>query len=793
MKLVNWLSSAPRVSRGVALGAVVASLSTVSACNSDSNEPGGDPPATSDPVTEVDTTTSGLALHVDPFIGTGEAESPDPVGNGLVGGVFPGATAPFGMVQFSPDTPFPNPPGYFYGDDTITGFSLTHLNGAGCPALRDVPIFPAAARPDFGSQIGEKFSHGDEIAHPGFYEVKLASNVLVDLTATPRTGLARFTFPEGADAHVVLSSGTLTDVLSFSLTGFEAHAVGDDTITGFREGGHFCATDSSYKVYYAAKFDRPFATTGTVDAGVVTEGGRDVSGIRSAIFATFGTSPSRVVHVKVGLSYVSVEHAVANLDAENPGFDVDAIHHQTLAAWNERLGKVQVEGGDDASKKSLYTAIYHALVQPAISSDVDGSYIGFDDQVRVDTEHPRYVNFSGWDVYRSWIHLAAVLAPKETSDLVRSLVGAGQECGALPRWSLVNDDSGMMVGDPSSPAIAGAYAFGARDFDVAAALALMVKNGSDPSAKCNAATARPGLAEYLSLGFVPGVSTDPVVGHVSVTQEYAVADYAVAQMAKVVGDEANRAAFLARSGNWKNVFDLEAAGGPIPQPREAADVDGKPNFNEVGPASGIGFTEGNGAQYTFFVPQDPFGLFTLLGGEAVAIARLDDLFQQLNAGVKRPHFYMGNEPQFATPWLYAFAGAPYKTQAVVRRILREVYHTEPGGLPGNDDLGATSAWQVWAFLGLYPAVPGSGTLVVGSPWFTKTTVTLGSGKTLVINAPGATPDTPYVQSLKVGGADVTRAYVTWDEIKDGQTLDFVLGTTPNTTLGSAPADLPPIE
>ncbi|HEX7664673.1 MAG TPA: glycoside hydrolase family 92 protein, partial [Polyangiaceae bacterium] len=474
------------------------------------------------------------------------------------------------------------------------------------------------------------------------------------------------------------------------------------------------------------------------------------------------------------------------------GWDFDAIHQQTLQAWNDRLGKVQVEGGDDDGRKRLYTGIYHALVQPAVFSDVDGSYVGFDGNVQKDADHAHYANFSGWDVYRSWVHLASVLAPKETSDFVRSLIEAGQQGGALPRWSLANDDSGMMIGDPASPTIAGAYAFGARDFDEKAALALMVKNGTDPSAKCNAAVARPCLSEYLANGFCSGIDqSNTVDGHVSITMEYAVADFAVSELAKATGDTATQATFLTRSGNWKNVFDTSFPGGPLPQPRNA-DVNGQPSFVTTSTSSKVGFTEGNPAQYTFFVPEDPYGLITLLGGDDVTTSRLDDLFQELNAGTDRPHFYMGNEPQFATPWLYAFTGHVEKTQAIVRQILTTVYSTQPGGLPGNDDLGATSAWEIWAMLGLYPAIPGSGTLVVGSPWFDKTTITLGSGGSLVITAANNAVDAPYVQTMSVNGTPTTHAYVTWDELANGGTIDLALGKSPSTTFGVAKEDRPPV-
>ena len=739
----------------------------------------------------VSTAASDLAAFVDPFIGTGDGVSPDPVGNGLTGATYPGAALPFGMVQLSPDTTRNDPPGYHYTDDSITAFSFTHLNGAGCAAFRDLQVMPFASRPELGAPATDGFSHADEKASPGFYEVKLASNILVDLTATARTGLARFTFPESADAYVRLASNNDADVVNVDIDGFEAHVVGNDTITGTRDGARFCAKGSKYRLYYAIQFDRPFDAFGTVTSGVEADGARDVSGINTGAYLRFSTSASRVVQMKVGLSYVSVEHAQANLTAENPAWDFDAVHAAALKEWNQRLGKIRVEGGEDAAKKQLYTALYHSLLQPGIFSDVDGSFIGFDGTVQVDPAHARYANFSGWDVYRSWIQLASVMAPKEASDIVRSLVGAGKECGALPRWAIANDDSGMMIGDPAAPTIANAWAFGARDFDLPGALALALHGANDPTAKCNTSVARPCLADVLALGFCPGLGTT-LEGSVSITQEYAVADYAIAQLAKAAGDETNRAAFVKRAGNWKNVLDMSYPGGPLPQPREKDDVGGKPAFVPTKPEARPGFTEGNPAQYTFFVPHDPYGLITALGGDAATIARLDTLFTELNAGVSRPYFYMGNEPQFSTPWLYAFAGAPGKTQATVRRLLREQFSDQPGGLPGNDDLGATSAWQVWSLIGLYPAITGSGTLVIGTPWFPKTTITLPSGKELVLTTTGGGLDAPYVQSLRIGGQAATRSYVTWDELASGQTLDLELGAAPSPSWGTAQADRPPL-
>jgi predicted alpha-1,2-mannosidase len=775
---MSWLGTS-RSARGALLGVVV----IAAACSSSSIAP------RAAEVVPVSSTASDVAAFVDPFIGTGDAVSPDPVGNGLTGATYPGATLPFGMVQLSPDTTRPDPLGYHYEDSSITAFSFTHLNGAGCPAFRDLQILPFAARPDFEERAELPFSHADEKASPGFYEVKLDSGIVVDLTATQRTGLARFTFPEGADAHVRLASNSLADIATIGFEDFEAHVSAGDIVTGSRRGAHFCATGNHYRLYYAMKFDRPLDGVGAIASGTATDGARDAAGVDSGLYFRFSTGSSRVVQMKVGLSYVSVEHAMANLDAENPGWDFDAVHRAAVDAWNARLGKVRVEGGDDDAKKQLYTALYHALVQPAVFSDVDGSYIGFDGKVKVDSAHMRYANFSGWDVYRSWIQLVAVLAPKEAADLVRSLVGAGNECGALPRWAIANDDSGMMIGDPAVPTIANAWAFGARDFDVKEALRLALKNATDPAAKCNTSVARPCLADYLERGYCPGKGTT-LEGSVSITQEYAVADAAVAALAQAAGDEATRVAFVKRAGNWRNVVDMKHPGAPLASPRQKSDVSGAPSFITTAPNSREGFTEGNAEQYTFFAPHDPRGLITALGGDAATIARLDVLFTELNGGVSRPYFYMGNEPQFSTPWLYSFAGAPDRTAQVVRRILREVYSTKPGGLPGNDDLGATSAWQAWALLGLYPAVPGSGVLAVGTPWFPRTTIALAGG-TLTLVANGGGPDAPYVQSLRVGGQATTRSFVQWDEIAGGQTLEVDLGTAPSPTWGRAPSDRPP--
>ncbi len=756
----------------------------IAGCGSSAPATGHDPPPVS-----TSPGTSGAVRLVDVFIGTDDSDSLNPVPGGKGGSTFPGAALPFGMVQLGPDTPNASPAGYKHSDTSIIAFSLTHLDGAGCPSERDLPIFPLTGKPEATLDRSDSLDHGTEIASPGFYEVTLGSGIRVDLTATQRSGFARFTFPKGSGQYLTLASGTKRDLLE--TRGFEATMTGKRLVTGWHDNGFFCGSNSSYRVYFAARFDRDIADHGTWDLDTLSPGSKHVSAPRGGMYVGFKDPGRRVVQMKIGLSYTSEDAALANLDAESPDWDFDAVHQKAIDAWNGYLGRVQVEGGSADQQKNFYTALYHVLLQPAVASDVDGSAIGFDDQVKK-LSYTRYQNYSGWDIYRSWTQLVSVLAPKEASDMMQSLVDAAGECGALPRWALANDETGVMVGDPSDAILANAYAFGARGFDSKAALAHMLKGATDPADKCNNYPARPALSDYLSLGYCP--ADGKVSGAPSVTLEYAVADAAIAQFAGALGDTQSQQTFLSRGRYWQNVFDPSTSANGFSgyvMPRLRKDENGQPAFQQVDVADDGPFIEGNAAQYTFMVPQDPYGLIQALGGDQKFVARLDALMSKLNAGTKLPNFYMGNEPQFNTPWLYAYAGAAEHMQSVVRRIETQAFRPTPGGLPGNDDLGATSSWLVWAMLGMYPQVPGVGGVVVGSPAFPKATITLESGKQIVITADAAAPDAPYVQSLTIDGKPTTKSWIDWTELSGGATLAFKLGKTPNAAFGSAQGDRPP--
>lgn len=697
------------------------------------------------------------AALVDPLIGTADD------GKGS-----PAAALPFGMMQWGPDTAGAES-GYRYNGDAIGGFSLAHLNGAGCAALEDFPFIPTTlpvdpASPGEPERYRAPFDHADERASPGSYAVKLRSGTTVRLAVTARTGVGELTFAAPRGALVVLA-GKLTRSRSVQVEDGEVRVVGDRGLEGWLISHRFCGQASTYRVHFAAEVDRPFAASGTWRRGDRTPAGAVVA---------FDTARAPVVRIKVALSYVSVAGARANLRAEATTWDVGERARDARAIWNRRLGQIAVEGGTPAERRTFYTALYHSFLHPNVTTDADGAYTGYDGRPHA-SAHPLYGNVSGWDVYRSWVQLAALLAPRETGDVVRSLMVAAAECGGMPRWPLATDETGTMVGDAPALIVAGAHAFGARGFDARAALARLAADASRPEARCNAHLLRKGLADYLERGYCPADAPGGPWGPASTTLEYAVADFAIARLAAELGARDVAAAFTRRSGNWRAVFNPETG---YVQPR-LRDGSWRAPFD---PSDERGFVEGNAAQYTFFVPHDLPGLIGALGGPQRAVERLDRLFEHVNTGAqgaRTPHFWMGNEPQFSTPWIYNFAGAPAKTQAIVRRLLRETFSDRPDGIPGNDDLGATSSWFVWGALGLYPAVPAVGGVTVAAPLFPAASIRLGNGRVVRVEAvPGPRGGGPYVEALIVDGQRRARAWIGADELLRGARVQFVVGPAP---------------
>lgn len=752
---------------------------------------------------EVSDRTRGVGTH---YLAAPAAE-PDPaqyvntlVGTDNDGNTFPGATVPFGMVQLSPDTTRGG--FYHYRDKAIRGFSLTHLSGAGCPAYADLPFMPVtspvkSSPATNADDYAAGFSHRGEEAAPGYYRVALDTGAEVELSATSRTGFAVVNYPAGSEAGLLFNAGGSANGDSDSAV----EIVGDEQVTGQATSGAFCDSKTSYTIYFAARFDRPFRSFGTWAGANIMHGTRAAKGKQAGVFLSFDPSQARTVKIKVGVSFVSRENARLNLAAENKGWDFGAVRRSARDTWNDRLGRISVEGGTRAEREVFYTALYHALISPNVFSDVNGEYAGFDRKVHNARPRTQYANFSDWDTYRTVVQLHALLAPRETADMMQSLVVDADESGWLPKWPMANDVTAVMGGDNPVPLISTAYAFGARSFDARAALRYMLKGATQPGTGVHGYAERPRLAEYLARGYVPLTSfqwDNGMTGATSASLEYVTDDFCVAQLAGALGDVHTRAAFMRRAQNWQKLFDPETG---FIRPRRASgvflegfDPDSVAPHSEVpwDKSAQAGFEEGNTWQYTWMIPHNYRGLFNAIGDDAEVTRRLDKFFTKL-VGWGQPYFNIGNEPSFVSPYAYTWAGAPWRTQATVRRIMAEIFKPTPGGLPGNDDLGATSAWYVWGALGLYPAIPGVGGFVVSSPLFPAATIRLGDGRRLRVIARGALADGIYVRSLTLNGAPYTRAWLPVAALRPNMTttLAFMLSARPNIDWGARTADAPP--
>jgi len=715
-----------------------------------------------------------LTEYVNPFIGTSPGGSSFSF-SGDSGDTFPGATYPMGMLQWSPDTTSNLPGGYYYPDTAIKGFSLTHFSGRGCRVYQDIPFMPFVGTVNTspatnGSMYNSSFSHSSESAHPGYYSVHLNDpNVTVALSVTQRTGIGQFTYPPSTASTMMMNAG---GSINGDTNAGATITTSSNTVTGFDTSTVGCGRNY-YTLYFAAQFDRSFTSYGTWHGRTVNHGSTSTTGSQSGAFVTFDTRSSQVVNIRVGISFVSIANAQANLAAENANFNFSTIRNKAVTAWNSRLNSIQIQGGTLNEMTTFYTALYHAFIHPNIFSDANGQYLGFDGQVHmVPSGHIQYENIPGWDEYRSLIRLQAILAPPETSDIAQSLVNDAQQGdGHLPRWEQTNADSHGMNGDGGTLMVAEAYAFGASNFDTVGALSEMINGQSK---------IREGLSDYLNLGYIAASTT---ANSAAITQEYTNADFAIAQFARSLGNTADYTTYLRRSGNWQNIFNYSS--GYI-QPRNS-DGSWAANFN---PTSGNGFQEGDSAQYTWMEPFNLRGLFDLMGGNSKVVKRLDTFFTRLNDGPSSPYAFMGNEPSFEVPWEYDFAGDPSRTQNVNRLIQTQLFKNSSGGLPGNDEGGAMSSWYLFSAIGLYPEITGVGGFVIGSPLFNSVTIQLAGDHTLQINAPAASYGNPYVQSLNINGNATTRLWLPWSSVRNGTTLNFTLGSSA-TNWGSGPGDAPP--
>jgi len=789
--------------------------------------------STTPPGASPATLVSDPTTLVNPFIGTGS-------GGATVGSVdmYPGAAAPFGMLAWSPDTPSrPASGGYNYTDSSTIGFSLTHPSGAGCGIGGELPILPVVGGVGTNPTADtEPFSHSTEVAHPGSYAVTLGSGssaIGVSLAATTRTGIGEFTYPATTSADMLFKVGDS----QATTTADNVSIVGNDEVTGSISAGGFCGMPNTYKIYYVAQFDRPFTSYGTWDGTTVTADARTMAshatakaaatvpaadeakhapagteakgsqqktdltatgGPGTGAYIGFNTTSNPHVGLKVAVSYVSVAGAQANLKAEDPGWSEPTVAARTRAQWRSLLSEIKVGGGTHDQQVEFYTALYHALLDPSTFSDANGDYIGMDDKIhRTAPGQAQYTTFSGWDIYRSEVPLLAAIAPAQTSAMAQSLVNDGEQGGWLPKWPVANGYTGVMGGDSADAIIAEAYTFGARDFDTKAALAAMVKGATQVQTSSDLGqgyyTERPGLASYLANGYVANdaaTSGSAVPDGASETLEYATDDFAISQFAKDLGQTSTYSTFLDRSQNWTTLYNVDS--GYI-QPR-----DGSGNFPSGDPVTdGLssfgqsGFQEGNAAQYTWMVPQDLGGLISAMGGNAAVDSRLDSFCTQDNVGPNEPYYWAGNEPELDVPWIYDYAGEPYKTTSEVHTLLDDVYSDTPGGEPGNDDLGAMSSWFVWGALGIYPETPGAPVLVLGAPLFPEVQLNL-QGHQTTISAPGAS-DQGYITRMSVNGTGYDKDWLSAQDLLGGGSTKVVdqISDTPDTSWAAAAADAPP--
>jgi predicted alpha-1,2-mannosidase len=726
-------------------------------------------------------TANDLASEVNPMIGTKAslAHSQDN------GNTLPGATRPFGMLYWSPDSD--SSAFYRYENPAVRGFSLTHVSGAGCGQLGDAPmmvvngklqVLPFVRSSGFGSQslVTSAYRHEDEVAEPGYYRVKLDSGIEIELAAALRSGLAEISLPADGDVHTLFIdlSHNLTSVYDAEMT------VRDGYMTGsVSSGGGGCGSNEYHRTYFSYQVEEKPDGEGTFSEAGFGTGAGSVKGPRTGAYMVFGPG-TRTVHVKVGISYVSVANAAQNAVREIPSWDFARLRQEARADWNENLSRVEVRGGSAHDRRAFYTELYHALRYPSVFNDVNGEYIGFDEKIhRVQPGRTHYTLISGWDIYRSEAQLLAVLFPKRASDIAQSLVLDAEQGGGLPIWPLANDDQVAMGGDPSDPIIASFYALGARDFDVRAAFAAMLRGADDPKTRSRSYLERPRLEELLRLGYLP--DSKSMWGSASVTLEDQAADFAIAQMAAELGDKATAERMLARAANWKKLFDPETK---YIRPRMP---DG--SFMQPFSDSSIkGFMEGNSAQYTWMVPFDLKGVIDAIGGSEAANRRLDNYFSSYStAKSMTANFYIGNEPCFGNPWIYNWTGQPWRAQEMVRKTLRDLFFDGPDGLPGNDDLGATSSWALFAQLGLFPEIPGVGGFALSSPAFESVTLKLDDRKFEIL-ASGA-PQKIYIESVTLDGKPVSN-WIWWNQMAKSSKLEFKLSSVPIKDRGEQPPSYP---
>ncbi len=671
-------------------------------------------------------------------------------GVGLTSGyLYPGATYPFGMVQFTPT--------YFAKRG---GFVINQLSGGGCAHMGNFPTFPLNGKLEVspGNIIDHRVKVSDEKGHAGLYQAKVQDDITAQLTVTERTGMAQYEYP-AADKY-----GTVIIGAGISATPIETAAVvitGPRSCEGYAVGGNFCGIETPYRVYFVAEFNSDAVESGTWKDDRLFPKTTFAEGSLSGVYFTFDLAESHTVDYKIGVSYVSVENARENLRAENPGWDFNAIKTAAEKRWDECLGRIEVKGSDPDRIEQFYSHLYHVLIHPNVCSDVNGEYMGADDKVH-STNGRQYTSFSNWDTYRTQIQLLSMLEPEVASDVVISHQKfAEQSGGSFPRWVMANIETGVMQGDPTSALVSNAWAFGARNYDPHALLAIMRKGAEQPGAKSQNVETRPGLKQYLDKGYYDS----------SIQLEYTTADFAIGQFAlRACGDEFLSWRYFGMARSWKNLFN------PATGWLQSRNEDGSWRPLDAD------WRESTYPNYFWMVPYNIAGLVEIIGGKDEAERRLDHLFRRLDAGYGDEWYASGNEPSFQIPWTYNWIGYPWKTQKIVNRIINEQYSNAIDGLPGNDDLGTMGGWYVFACMGMYPQIPGIGGFALNTPIFEDIKIHLGNGNDIHIS--GGSEKNIYTTALLLNGKPHNSTWIDWADLENGASLRYSTSASPNKKWGT---------
>ncbi|GEP94277.1 GH92 family glycosyl hydrolase [Chitinophaga cymbidii] len=746
----------------------------------------------------------GPAAYVNPFIGASTSEGAAGIYHGL-GKTFPGAATPFGMVQLSPNTITggDNGSGYSYEHTTIEGFAFTQMSGIGWYGdLGNFLVMPATGplqtsagrqqQPEEGYR--SSYSKQEEKATAGYYGVQLTEhNIKAEMTAAPHSGIMRFTFPAHQQSRIQID---LARRVGGTSTWQEVKVIDDHTIAGYMrctpDGGGWGNGDGkgNYTVYFYAQFSKPLTKCGVWSADIpdgwtrkrediesdryrqqvakatVLPGVKEKAGKHLGFYTEFATTEQETVMMKAGISFVSMDGAKANLEAEIKGWNFDAVRRQAFALWNAALGKMKVDGGTEEEKTVFYTALYHTMIDPRNISDVDGKYIGGDGKVHVVNSFSKRSIFSGWDVFRSQMPLQTIINPAVVNDMINSLVTLADETGNhyLERWEFLNAYSGCMIGNPAVSVIADAYAKGIRRFDVEKAYAY-AKNSVEKFGNGGKGYSTGGLS-------------------VSLTLEYAYFDWCLGRLAAALGKRKDEKVYTARGGNYKNVFDKDKGWF---RPRND-DGSWQPWPEEGRMKQGYGTIESSPYQQGWFVPQDVPGLVKLLGGKEKVLADLAAFFEKVPEDMMWNDYYNhANEPVHHVPFLFNRLGRPWLTQQWTREICARAYRNAVEGLVGNEDVGQMSAWYVLAASGLHPVCPGSTRYEITSPVFNTITIALdpayAKGRQFTVRTRNNTPANRYIQRAWLNGKPYARCYLDHALIAAGGTLELEMGSKPNKNWG----------